>query len=330
MEAIFNNGITFIVWLQGFGSWLVVPMQLFSSLGSENFFLIFMPVLYWCVDARFGLRVGAILLFSFSVNEILKLSLHGPRPYWFSTQVKAYAAETSFGVPSGHAQSSTVIWGTLAALINRSWAWVLAIFLILMIGLSRIFLAVHFPHDVLIGWAIGALILWIFLKWWDIVADWVIRKSLGQQIGLAFTLSMVIIIFGLIAIGSLKNWVMPTEWLANAQRAGMDMLPVPVSLESIITGAAALFGLLAGVAWKNSQGGFETSGSLSKRVFRLLPGLLGLLIIYLGLGLIFPQGDSPIPYVFRYVRYGLVGFWITGLAPWLFQRLNLASSTREI
>ena len=53
-------------------------------------------------------------------------------------------------------------------------------------------------------------------------------------------------------------------------------------------------------------------------------GLLGVMLIWGGLGQIFPDGETFIPLLLRYLRYGLVGLWITALAPWLFMRLRLA------
>ena len=88
--------------------------------------------------------------------------------------------------------------------------------------------------------------------------------------------------------------------------------------------AALIFGVLAGVAWTNSRGGFSAEGSLGQRLLRLVPGLIGILILYLGLRVIFPGGDNPLAYFFRYLRYGLVGLWMTAGAPWLFNKLKLA------
>ena len=324
MEAVWNSGIALIIWFQGLGTWLTVPMKIFSFLGSEEFYLLGLPVIYWCVNANLGLQIGSIVLFSSSLNDILKLSLHGPRPYWYSTQVKAFSAETSFGVPSGHAQIATSLWGMAAAHINRFWGWLLAIFVIIMIGLSRLYLAVHFPHDVLAGWILGCLTLWVFMSQWNTVAEWALKKSLGQQIGLAFAVSMLLLVLGILAYGTLKGWVLPAAWLANAQQAGVTDLPMPVSLSSTITSTAALFGMLAGAAWMNARGGFDTTGSTNQKLLRLFPGLLGTLVIYLGLRMVFPSGEFFIAYLLRYLRYALVGFWISAGAPWVFQKLKLA------
>jgi hypothetical protein len=305
-------------------------MKFFTLLGSEEFFLVALPLIYWCVDAGAGLRIGAIILFTGCINDILKLSMHGPRPYWVSTQVKAFSAETTFGVPSGHAQIAVGLWGMAAAQIKRSWAWLVAIFIILMVGLSRLYLGVHFPHDVLLGWAIGALVLWAFLRGWDVIAVWAKRKSLGQQVGLAFALSMILMIFGIIGFGTLRGWVIPAEWLANAKLAGVTDLPAPISLNNTITSSAVLFGMLAGLAWMNSRGGYDTQGGVWQRAARLLPGLLGTLIFYLGLKAIFPRADDFLSYFLRYIRFALVGMWISAGAPWVFQKLGLARKTGKL
>jgi membrane-associated phospholipid phosphatase len=329
METILQGGIALIVWLQGLGGWLEIPMKGFSFLGSEEFFLIALPVMYWCVNSQAGLRIGVIVLFSGGLNDIFKLALHGPRPYWYSTQVKAFASETSFGVPSGHAQIAVSLWGMAAAQIKRRWAWAVAVFVMLMIGLSRLYLAVHFPHDVLLGWTLGLLVLWAFMSWWEPVAVWANRKSLGQQVGLAFAASLLMLILGALAFGTLRGWVLPAVWLENARLAGVEALPAPVTLNNTITSAAVLFGMLAGLAWMNSRGGFDSGGSFWQRAGRLLLGLAGVLVLYLGLKAVFPRGDEFVPYLLRYVRFALIGLWISAGAPWVFIRFHLAQKMRK-
>ncbi len=328
MESIFQPGIAFIIWLQGLGIWLEIPMKLFSFLGSEVFFLLALPIIYWSINANAGLRIGTILLVSGSLNDTLKLIFHGPRPYWFSTQVKALAAETSFGLPSGHAQIAASLWGMAAALAARPWTWAAAAFVIFMIGLSRLYLAAHFPHDVLVGWALGALVLLAFSYLWDAVGTWAKKKSPVKQVGLAFALSMLMLGTGIIAFGSLRDWVMPAVWLANAVQTGADVLPAPATLNNAVTFAAVLFGMLAGMAWMDSQGGYSADGGFGQRVMRLLPGIAGILVLYLGLRAIFPRGDSFVPYVLRYLRFALIGLWISAGAPWLFIKFKLARNLR--
>ncbi|NOY98249.1 MAG: phosphatase PAP2 family protein [Chloroflexi bacterium] len=323
MEALFNSGIAWIVAFQGLGDWLTAPMKLLSFLGSEDFFILILPVVYWCLDAGLGLRVGMILLFSGGVNNILKLSFHWPRPYWYSAQVAPLAAESSFGLPSGHAQIAAGVWGTVAGYYRRAWGWIAAVLVVLFIGLSRLYLGVHFPHDVLTGWLIGGLILWGFLRFWDPVAAWLKQMPFGRQVLVAFLVSATIILLGGLAFAGLGGWTMPAGWLTNAARAG-DELPAPVSMNGLLTSAGALFGLAVGLAWMERRGGFSAAGPGWKRGLRYLVGVVGVAVLYLGLKVAFPSGENLPAYAFRYLRYTLVGAWISGGAPWLFIKLQLA------
>jgi hypothetical protein len=44
------------------GAWLEAPMKFFSFLGSPNFFLIFLPLVYWCMDAALGIAEKSIVI----------------------------------------------------------------------------------------------------------------------------------------------------------------------------------------------------------------------------------------------------------------------------
>jgi membrane-associated phospholipid phosphatase len=281
METILNTGITWNIFLQNLGSWLKTPMEVFSFFGNEYFFLLLLPALYWCVEAGIGLRVGIILLLSTSVNDSLKLFFHGPRPYWYSTDVINYASETSFGAPSGHAQIAVGVWGMMAARIRKWWGWLIAILIVLLIGISRLYLGVHFPHDVILGWLIGALLLWLVLRFWKSVTAWLKKMSLGQQILASFLGSLVLMLFSLIPFLWLKiaNWQPPQAWAEYAKDA--------VSLSGALTTAGTLFGLLAGLAWFNRQGGFDANGPVWKRILRYVLGVVGVLVFYLGLKVLF-------------------------------------------
>jgi membrane-associated phospholipid phosphatase len=124
MNSIYDWSIRFILAFQQFGEWLLLPMLIFSFAGTEQLYLLFIPALYWCIDTRLGLRVSLILSVSIGLNAVLKLVFHQPRPFWYSDQVQAKALETSFGIPSGHAQNAAAGLGMLAASVKRTWAWI--------------------------------------------------------------------------------------------------------------------------------------------------------------------------------------------------------------
>lgn len=324
MDPILESGVALVVAFQALGGWLIAPMRFFTFLSSQEFLLLILPVVYWSVNPTLGARIAFTLLLTNGLNEALKLAIHSPRPYWVSAQVKAFAAEPTFGAPSGHSQTAVAIWGLVAASIRRPWAWVAAIVLILLVGFSRIYLGVHFLQDVLLGWLLGGLALWAVLQWSDRATAWLKRQTLWTQIGLAFGLSVLLLAASSAARLSLSGWTFPTEWGNTALQAGATEVPNPLSLDNSITSAGAAFGLLAGLAWITSRGGFSAQGPLKLRAARFILGVIGLLFLWYGLGLIFPRDDTLISYILRYLRYALVGVWISAGAPWVFLKLHLA------
>lgn len=280
--------------------------------------MVVLPLIYWCIDSSLGMQVAVILMLSTSVNCALKLAFHGARPYWYSSLVKSLATETSFGVPSNHAQSATVIWGIIAAYLRKWWAWLAAVFLILLISFSRLYLGVHFPHDVLVGLLIGAALLWLVIHFWKTVTAWAKKKRIDLQIIIMFLASLALISLPLIPFVWLKvtNWQPPQAWAAYTTQA--------ISLQDVFTIAGTFFGLLVGAAWFTRLGGFQTKGQWWQLVLRFLLGVVGVLVIRYGLKFIYPDGETVPAYIFQYLRYALIGFWVTGGAPWAFIRLKLA------
>ncbi|MCP4139016.1 MAG: phosphatase PAP2 family protein [Chloroflexi bacterium] len=328
MDNLLNSGIPIILAFQSLGEWLLAPMEWFSFLGTEDFYILIIPVLYWSIDSALALRVGVVMLLSSSVNTIFKFAFHSPRPYWVNADVKALSAESSFGVPSGHAQNAIAIWGMVGSYFKTKWAWVVAIFFILGISLSRLYLAVHFPVDTVLGLVVGFLLLWVVNRAWNPVSVWAQKESLSKQIFFALAGSLALIFMAAFVAWIFRDWAMPTAWLQNAARAGGEA-PHPYSLSGIISSAGTLFGLFAGLAWINQHGAFDASGSSKERFLRYLVGLVGLIIIYIGLKVVFPSGDNFVAFFFRYLRYTLLGFWVSGGAPFIFIKLNLADSNKQ-
>jgi membrane-associated phospholipid phosphatase len=326
MDFFLQHAIDWIVAIQSLGSWLELPMKFFTFLGHENFFFLVLPLIYWSVDAGLGLKVALVLALSNNLKPIFKLLFAAPRPYWLSAEVKPFLYESSFGIPSGHAQDAVAIWGIIASGVKKRWAWVLAFVIAFLVGFSRLYLGVHFLHDVLAGWLIGFLILFAFLKFWDPMAAWLRTKTLTGQIILAFVVSLMLTGMGLLSTARLQGFIFPVEWADNALRAGA--LPNPVSMEDIITSAGSLFGLAAGAAWIASRGGYQAAGPLEKRAFRYAIGLIGIMVLWVGLGELFPRGETLLPLILRYIRYSLVGLWVMAGAPWLFFHFKLADSPK--
>ena len=112
---------------------------------------------------RYGMPVSAGAIFVTIFNRIIKLIFKRPRP----EESLHLIEEGGYSFTSGHSITSMVVFGLLIYLVrkyvrNRKAANILTAALAvpwIFIGLSRIYMGVHFPSDVLAGWALGAAVL---------------------------------------------------------------------------------------------------------------------------------------------------------------------------
>ncbi len=328
MQSLIDYGVSLIIALQRFGSGTIPVMKFFSQLGTEEFFFLVLPLIFWSVDSALGIRIGLILVVSNFINFIGKVGMAGPRPYWASSHVQPLWPETSFGVPSGHAQHAMSVWGIIALYQKRTWVTVVCVFLILMIGFSRLVLGAHFPHDVLLGWLLGGILLWAYSRYWDVAVNWLAGKSFSQQVGISFLTAMVMVIIGMIVTGLRSGYQVPETWMTNALLSGIA--PEPVDPSATFTSAGTFFGLAVGAAWTHFRGGYSADGPAWKRALRYGVGLIGVILFWQVLGAVFPRGDGALVYSLRFLRYTLVGWWVSGGAPWVFQHFNLATPASRI
>ena len=318
MDVVNQAELAVNVFLQNLGGGLQSIMTIITMLGDQIFYILFMPTIYWCVDAWAGLRIGVMLLTSASFNGFFKVLLKGPRPYWISDKIDPGVIESSFGIPSGHAMNSTAVWGWSAIETKNHKAYWAATILVLLISVSRLVLGVHFLSDVLLGLLLGVLLLVAFSKVQKPLGAWLKKQTLVNQILLAFFSSLFIIGLNAMAVALSSSWQMPAEWVARA--GNVD----PLSLEGALTTGGLWFGMLGGFAWLRARRGvLQSNFGTWQRVVRYLVGIVGVVILYAGLGSLFPDDLGLISAVLRYFRYFLIGIWIACLSPLLFEKLKI-------
>jgi membrane-associated phospholipid phosphatase len=318
-------GIPWILKLQALGGWLTPPMQFFTFLGLEQFYVLVMPAVLWCFDIGVGLRVGTILLTSNMLAFTLKLVFGLPRPYWISRRVQALSTEWSFGLPSGHAMNAVTLWGRLASAIQRRWALAAALALMFLIPLSRVELGVHFPADVIAGWVFGGILLFAFLKYERGVAERLLRATPAARL-LVACLGPLALVGLALAVRTIRAPLgIPAAWVETAAAAAPEAPPIdPLEISSILAIGGIFLGFCVGGALLVDWGGFRVEGAWAQRLLRYAVGLVGVVIIFIGLAAIFPSGPSLVAVTLRALRYALVGFWISYLAPRVFVWVGVA------
>jgi undecaprenyl-diphosphatase len=158
--------------------WLEIAMTDLTSLGGYTVLMLFsLLAMGYLLLIRRPASAGLVLVSGIGgilLNKGLKIGFDRPRP-----DLVAHLAEVhSLSFPSGHAMLSAIMYLTLGVLIARSrtepWlkAYILgcAIALSFLIGLSRVYLGVHWPTDVLAGWCLGgawAILCLKMVAWWE-------------------------------------------------------------------------------------------------------------------------------------------------------------------
>jgi undecaprenyl-diphosphatase len=149
---------------------LLAPLRWITELGSTWAVIVLAAVALlvgWVAGlGRDGAAAGLAIGVGSLAIEILKRILTRTRP----DLLEPVIVEAGFSFPSGHAANGMVAYGVLAVLVGRLplarpvrlAVQIGAGLVIFLVGLSRVWLGVHYPTDVLAGWALGAVIVVLY------------------------------------------------------------------------------------------------------------------------------------------------------------------------
>ncbi len=305
-------GLEFLVFMNNLGGHaLDIILEPLHWIGGELGYTILLPVVFWSVSDRMGRRLYFLAMFSALLNGILKIALARPRPYQVDPyRIKPAHVESSYGIPSGHAQGGMVMGLFFVRESRRRWVKGTIIAAIFLMGISRTIFGVHFLQDVLAGWLLGALIFILFIY----AEAPIIRRFSTLP---SWSLYLIALIPVITALG--------TEALVPA------IYPMT---KSLLAAGAALSGILIGMALERRSGFYRTEGETWKRLTRAPLGLALLFGIQIGLSAIFyatvnvdkPASGLSIFYSLRYLTMGFCGYW---LIPEIFIRLKLADPREQ-
>ena len=134
--------------------------------------VILSAIMYWCINKKYGQKLLFALTSNIAINTGIKEFVKAPRPIG-TEGLKSLRVSTATGYsfPSGHTQTATTFWTSLMIIFKKKWTYILGTIIILGVGISRLYLGVHWPVDVIFGWIFGIVFTVIFAKLFDIVDE---------------------------------------------------------------------------------------------------------------------------------------------------------------
>ena len=289
--------------------------QLFTFLGEVEGYVLLVTLIHVAFDKRLAFRLSVVALVTMSLNHLLKLLIANPRPFvvdgtytaqWAVSAERAAELATEFSTPSGHAMAGGAFYAYLLASVESRPLRAACVALILLTGLSRPYLGVHYLEDVLLGWLLGGAIACALIR-----AGGPIARLWG---GIAHAQQIALVLAATASI-----------WAATLWLGGPDVATAPLA---ILGYTGFLLGLVVAFPLEERALDFEPrSGSLGGKLLRFAVSVSLVLGTLAGFDAAFAAvapDESGLGYALRYLRYALAGLAGLLVAPALFLATGLA------
>lgn len=301
MSSFYELEMKYLQWLASFRNpFLDTFFELVTELGFEMVALGAICIIFWCINKNFGYKMGFVYFASGMLVQGLKITFRVPRPWdrvdGFLPVGNAMEKATGFSFPSGHTQSATTLFGSLAFYFKKTWAKVLCVALFLLVGFSRNYLGVHYSSDVIVSMLLSLACIMVFGKVFEKIEN---NKKYDFLVAviLAF-ISLAVMVYALVLEGN-----------------GIITDP-KYALDCCKTGGAGL-GFALGWYVERKWVSFDVK---TKKVWHQVVKV----IIGIAVALVFKEipkimfGDTAIVGM---IRYMLVTFWIVGVFPYIVKKV---------
>ncbi len=272
--------IQYLLWLQNIresmGGSLDGFFLFLSKLPISFVALTILALIYWSVDNRAGIYILMNYGWGNVINQFLKTTVCLYRPWIRDARITPVAGAvpdaTGYSFPSGHTVNASTIYGGLAKWYRKHKVIsIVLVVLVLLIGLSRNYLGVHHPQDVIVGLIEGFGI--VFLNYW--ILNKIEKTGKGAVwyliAGLAF--AAFLIVYDLV-----KPY--PMDYIGGV----LIVDPNKMKLDSFLS-AGCMIGTVLGWYIDRRWIKFTSEGSVLKRIIRFVIGMGLFILIY---DLVFP------------------------------------------
>lgn len=295
MQLLQQAGIELILWLQSFKSpFFDGFFDIVTQFGGFAYVLI-IPLIIWCIEPRLGLRALLAMMIAQYIVMLLKDIVQEPRPFLADARIISNG-EHGFSFPSGHAMGSFVFYGMLLFATQMRWLKLLLAGLIFMIGVSRSYLGVHYPHDVVAGWLLAVVFLALWPRFETAIINALAHASwLKQALFALFIPSLV----------------------------GIAHYYLFDYFGGLVVAAAISVSLLALMA-DYRQPSTNGSGSVIQKVGRYIVGVAATLLVLTLFRNVYPAEDAVWYNLVVWCNGAAIAAMIVYIVPYLFKKLRLA------
>jgi len=290
-------------------------MQCASLLGEIEGYMLAIVLLCALYNKRLAVQSAIVVVLTMTINHILKIILQNPRPFvaedsylqnWAVSAQNAAELASEYSTPSGHAMAAAAFYAFLFLKIRNTAFRILCISAIILTGISRPYIGVHYAEDILIGWPIGIMIGFMGFRYADELTKW----WAGQQ---WLWQSIIVVGFSLVV------------WSITIFTLDRPFSEQPLAFISYL---GFLLGLLLAFPIERQFVNYEPHNkSASKSATRVLvmgSVLAGsMIVLEILLALIWSEQTWG-GHALRFIRYALVAAAGVLLAPYLFQKMRIA------
>lgn len=271
--------------------------SLLTNLGGQEILILAILIIYFILSKKEGQKIAYTIFLSLLANNAIKVVVDRIRPFnhpkaIYTVNESALESATGMSFPSGHSQNSAVTYFSIANNYKKKYLWVLASILVVLVGLSRILLGVHYITDVLVGIVLGLFFAFFGFKIYDKYST-----NLKNKVILLLITSIIFLPFIFIYLGKL-----------NSNYEGY---------KDLYTIYAFYLGYIGAVYLEGKYVDFNEDEPLKIRIIRAIVAAIIVLALLIGLKLAFPKDKI----VFDMIRYFSLSFIGLGVYPIIFKNI---------
>ncbi len=276
--------------------------QFLTMFGEEILLVGIVVFIYWNINKKNGFVIFMSLMSSLSVTGIAKAIVRFPRPWHLIQDLDVIRIHTATGYsfPSGHTTSASSTFTGIAMAFKKRWLSIVCALIIILVGLSRLYLCVHWPTDVIGGLVIGCGTTFLLSGGF---------ATLYDDKEKAIRVSVIIGCVAAVAAFALAVVILLNEETHHA-------------FSDLSSTFATFSGVTFGCALERKHFDFEIKeGQWGKKILRYAIGMVVAVAITSGLKLLFTEVGIANSLT-RVLRYILFGFW-GGIYPLVGKKLGL-------